>query len=298
MEKLYILPFDHRASFAKLFNLDDRKVTPQETDLLSDYKHIVYEGALLSLKMGVSKDNLAILADEQFGLKVHEDAAKEGIKRILTVEKSGQDEFDFEYGADYKKHIEAVKPDYIKVLVRYNPAGDPLLNERQAQRLKQMSDYCKESGYKFLFELLVPATNEQKEECATNGQDYENTLRYLGMIGAIRELQRAGVEPNIWKIEGLSDSEQMKMVIEATKAGGRDDVGTVVLGRGESDEKVKVWLSVAAKIPGVVGFAVGRTIWKQPLMDHIAKKISREEAAQVIAKNFKGYADLFEASSR
>ena len=44
------------------------------------------------------------------------------------AEKSGQDEFDFEYGDDFGAHIEKFNPTFCKVLVRYNPEGDAALN--------------------------------------------------------------------------------------------------------------------------------------------------------------------------
>ena len=122
-QKLYILPFDHRASFAQMFGFFEKE-SLEEASIIADYKHIIFEGFLLALEMGVPKESAAILVDEQYGAKIQEEARSLGITRILTTEKSGQDEFDFEYGHDFRYHIEKFKPDYVKVLVRYNPAGD------------------------------------------------------------------------------------------------------------------------------------------------------------------------------
>ena len=73
------------------------------------------------------------------------------------AEKSGQEEFDFEYGEEFARHIEAFSPTFCKVLVRYNPEGDRALNQRQTARLKRLSDYLHGSGRLFMFELLVHA---------------------------------------------------------------------------------------------------------------------------------------------
>ncbi len=293
MQELYILPFDHRGSFTKMFNLPENNLTEEQIQKLSDYKHVVFEAFRLALNMGVPKDKAAVLVDEQFGTKIHEEAEKMGIAHILTTEKSGQDEFDFEYGEKFRDHIEKLDPDYVKVLVRYNTAGDAEMNKRQSDRLKIMSDYCREKGYKFLFELLAVATPEQLAEAGGDKEKYEQSIRYQVMINTIKELQSRGVEPDIWKIEGLNDLNQMKAVIETCRRDGRDQVGIVVLGRGESEEKVRTWLSVAAKIHGVVGFAVGRTVFKQPLIDFHENKIDRKTATEKIAQNFKGFTDLF-----
>ena len=276
-KKLYILPFDHRGSFIQMFGFSEEELTPAESSTIADYKHLIYEGFLLSLKIGVSKESAAILVDEQFGAKIQEEARVLGVKRILTVEKSGQDEFDLEYGQDFGVHIEKFKTDYVKVLVRYKPAGDKELNSRQITRLKTINEFCRENNYKFLFELLVHPPSDARI-----------------MRASIKELQNNGIEPDIWKLEGVEDFDELKAVVEQTRSQGRQNVGVVVLGRGESEEKVRLWLTVAAKIPGVVGFAVGRTIFKQALLDYHQGAVKREEAARVIAQNYKSFVDLFE----
>ena len=277
-----------------MFGFEESRLTLETTTLLCDYKHVVYEGFLKSLELGVPREPAAILVDEQFGKKIHEEARVAGITRILTTEKSGQDEFDFEYGDQFGNHVNALKPDYVKVLVRYNPANDQTLNQRQIKRLKTMNDFCHANGYKFLFELLTPATPEQLAASNGNQETYDATTRSHLMQDGIKELQAGGIEPDIWKIEGLNDLGQMTAVINQTRSGNRDAVGVIVLGRGEREEKVKGWLMVAAKIPGVVGFAVGRTIFKQPLVDLHQKKMTREATVKKIADNFKGFVNLFE----
>lgn len=293
-EKLYILPFDHRGSFLKIFGLTEKDLTPEKTAMLADRKHIVYEGFLEALKTGAPKEAAAILVDEQFGSKIHKEAREIGITRILTVEKSGQNEFDFEYGSAFDEHIEKLKPDYAKVLVRYNPENDKELNNRQIAKLKIINNFCEEKNYGFLFELLVEPTEKQLGQCKNDKNIYENTLQGLLMIKAITELHKNEIRPDIWKIEGLENFEHMKMVVEETRMDKRKSVGVVVLGRGENEEKVKKWLITAAKIPYVVGFAVGRTVFSQALLDHYAEKIDRKTATKMIAKNYKNFIDLFE----
>lgn len=294
-KKLYILPFDHRGSFIKMFGLAENNLSGADIKKLSDYKHIVYEGFLEALKMGIPKVSAALLVDEQFGSAIQLEAKKKGIIRLLPIEKSGQDEFDFEYGKDFGKHVKKFSPEYVKVLVRYNPEGDREMNKRQADKLRIVSDFCHKTDYYFLFELLVPATSDQLVQCGGNEETYDTTMRGGLMKKAMEELQEGGVEPDVWKIEGLENPEDMLEVANQGRAGGRS-ASIVVLGRGESDEKVKKWLSAAAGVPGVIGFAVGRTVWKEALLQHLAGKTSRKDTAKAIAENFKGYVDLFEKS--
>lgn len=294
MKKLYVLPFDHRGSFLKMFGFTEGALTSEQSAMVADYKHIVYEGFLRALELGVPREYAAVLVDEQFGSAIHREARVAGITRILTTEKSGQDEFDFEYGKEFGAHIDASKPEYVKVLVRYNPHGDAASNARQRAKLKEMNDFCHKHHYQFLFELLVPETPEQLSSCGGDIARYEKSMRATLTKEAIRELHDGGIEPDIWKIEGLDDVDQMRAVVEETRLGGRTGVGAVVLGRGESESQVRRWLSVAAQIPGVTGFAVGRTVFKAALADYFSGKINREQAVDVIAKNYKSFVDLFE----
>ncbi len=280
-KKLYVLPFDHRGSFIKMFGFEEKNLTSEQIDALSDYKHLIYEGFLLALKMGVSKEAAAILVDEQFGEQIHKEAKELGITRILTTEKSGQDEFDFEYGDSFGEHIKKIEPDYVKVLVRYNTNGDKELNLRQVAKLKTINDFCHGNHYQFLFELLVQPPSDAQ-----------------AIQASIKELQNNGIEPDIWKLEGVESFDEMKAVVDQARSKGRQNVGVVVLGRGESEEKVRLWLTVAANIPGVVGFAVGRTVFKEAVLSYHQKNISRDQAVKIVAQNYKNFADLFEAAKK
>ncbi len=151
----------------------------------------------------------------------------------MPVEKSGQNEFDFEYGDEFGAHIEKFDPDFSKVLVRYNPEDDPELNERQLGRLKRLADWLQEHDRKFLFELLVPATDDQLANVDGDTDRYDAELRPELMCGAIAEIQDYGIDVDIWKIEGVDERSDAEMLAEQTRSGpGRENVVCVVLGRG------------------------------------------------------------------
>src|ERR1700720_710170 len=162
---LYILPFDHRGSFqTKLFGWPGT-LTMEQTAKIAASKQVIYDGIQAALKGGVPESKAGILVDEQFGSAIHQSARTHGYTRACPAEKSGQDEFDFEYGEDFAKHIEALQPTFCKVLVRYNPRSDPVLNKRQAVRLKRLSEFlAAKNRSRFMFELLVPAEKTQLEK--------------------------------------------------------------------------------------------------------------------------------------
>jgi len=287
------LAFDHRASFLeKMFGIKGRQPTPEEKHQIEDYKKIIFEGFQLATKKNVPKEIAGLLVDEEFGAGVLREAKKDGLLFAMPVEKSGQDEFDFDYGDDFAKHIEMFDPTFVKVLVRYNPEGDADMNKRQLQRLKKLSDYLSQKKRRFLFELIVPSTATQLSNLEGSKEKYDKELRPKLMVESIKEIQTAGVEPAIWKLEGVDKPESAKAVVKQAQSGGRK-VGVITLGRGESKEKVQEWLKVGAKIPGIIGFAVGRTIFWEPLADYKAGKTTRKVAVEKVAQNYQEFTELW-----
>jgi myo-inositol catabolism protein IolC len=296
-QPLYVLPFDHRGTFQKNMFGWTGTLTAAQTAEIAAAKAVIYDGFRAAIAAGVAKEKAGILVDEQFGAALLRDAAAHGYSTSCPGEKSGQDEFDFEYGGDFAKHIEAFRPTFCKVLVRYNPEGEPALNARQCDRLRRLSDYLKTAGRsKFMFELLVPATPPQLARLGGDKKAYDRELRPGLMVQAIRQLQDAGVEPDVWKIEGLDTSALCDGVVATARRGGRDRVGCIILGRGEDDGKVRSWLTTAAGVRGFIGFAVGRTTFWGPLTDWRAGTLTREAAVAEIARRYREWVGIFESA--
>jgi myo-inositol catabolism protein IolC len=293
--KLYILAFDHRGSFQKKwFGLGD-EITQEDTDRITDAKTLIYEGLELALGQGAEARVTGGLVDEQFGGDVPSRAKDHGIKLAMPVEKSGQNEFDFQYGDDFGAHIEKFDPDFSKVLVRYNPDDpDTEMNGRQLERLKRLADWLHDNGRKFLFELLVPGTDAQLEQVGGDTDRYDAELRPELMRRAIAAIQDAGIEVDIWKIEGVDERSDCDMLAEQTRSGGRDGVVCVLLGRGASDDKVDHWLRQAAPVDGFIGFAIGRSIWGDALTGYINGSLERDAAAKQVAENYLRFVKVYE----
>ena len=293
--KLYILAFDHRGSFQKKMFGIEGDPTPEETERIDDAKRLIFEGMLAAVREGAEAGASGVLVDEQFGSNIPEQAREHGLKLAMPVEKSGQEEFDFEYGEDFAAHIEKFNPDFSKVLVRYNPDGDAAMNEAQLVRLKRLADWLHSTGRKFLFELLVPATDEQLSSVGGDTDRYDAELRPELMRRAIEGTQNAGVEVDVWKIEGVDEQADAAMLAEQARSGpGREGVTCVLLGRGASTEKVEQWLQQAAPVEGFIGFAIGRSIWWDALKSYLDKDLDRAAAAEEIAKNYLHFIKVYE----
>jgi 5-dehydro-2-deoxygluconokinase len=295
---LYILAFDHRGSFQKKFFGVTGEPNEEETARISDAKRVIYEGAKRALDEGVDAGTAGVLVDEQFGAVIARDAKAAGFRLAMPVEKSGQEEFDFQYGEDFGAHIEAFDPNFSKVLVRYNTEGDQEMNERQAGRLERLGDWLHEHGRLFLFELLVPPTPEQIAAAGGDEQRWDSEERPKLMKVAIEELQHRGVEPDIWKIEGIDRREDCETISATTRRDGRDGVACVVLGRGADDAAVDHWLKMGSGVPGYIGFAIGRSIWWDPLKGFVDGNQGREEAAKQIAANYRRFIDVYNEGVR
>ncbi|MEO6577621.1 MAG: DUF2090 domain-containing protein [Candidatus Limnocylindria bacterium] len=291
---LYLLPFDHRHSYVTGMFQFTTPLTADEHNIVAERRRVIYDGFRQALGEGVPSPRAGILVDEEFGASILRDAIERGYVTALSTEKSGSDEFDFEYGTRFAEHIESFGPTFAKALVRYNPEGDAALNGRQTARLAQLSDYCRTAEQRFMFELLVPATTAQLNRAEGNKQIFDRQIRPGLMLQTIRALQDAGVEPDIWKIEGLDRREDCERVVEMARRDGRGHVSCIVLGRGADKTKVVSWLETAASVPGFIGFAVGRTTFWDAVADYEARRVTRQEAVIRVAHRYREWATIFE----
>jgi 5-dehydro-2-deoxygluconokinase len=270
----------------------------EQTKTISDAKHLIWEGMVAASEKGLDQETAGVLVDEQFGAPVNipGEAKERGFKLAMPVEKSGQNEFDFQYGDDFGAHIEKFDPDFSKVLVRYNPEDpDSEMNKRQLDRLKRLADWLHENDRLFLFELLVPATDEQLEKVAGEADRYDTEARPELMRRAIADIQDFGIEVDIWKIEGVDEQSDCEMLVKQARTGeGRENVVCVVLGRGASDDKVDQWLRAGAPVEGYIGFAIGRSIWWDALKGYLDGSIERADAAEKIADKYLRFVRVYE----
>jgi myo-inositol catabolism protein IolC len=293
---LFILPFDQRSTFEKgLFGFKP-PLTEDQTATISASKQVIYDGFQLALSKGAPRETAGILVDEQFGAAILRDARAQGFTTCAPSEKSGQEEFVFEYGDRWRDHIELFAPTFVKVLVRYNVENDEAMNRRQGARLKELSDYCHQSGRHFMFELLVPMTVEQSDRLEGNQRLYDHHLRPSLMIAAIKELQQAGVEPDVWKVEGLDRRSDCEALVAVARRDGRGRVGCIVLGRGADESGVLAWLGAAAPVPGFIGFAIGRTSFWDALVGLRDHALPRDAAVARIAARYAEWIQAFTAA--
>ena len=287
-EPLLILAMDHRDSFQKLLGIAD---PPSEDDLsrMRRVKGLIYDGLTAARPdLGVARPG--VLVDEHLGAEVLRRASADGVVVAMPVERSGQRLFQLEYGAQTRAHVEEFDPSYTKILVRMNPADDAADQAAQLAAVAELSKDLKAWGQRLIYELLVPATDEQA--AAAGGSDgYDRDVRPQLVGQVIAANQGAGIEPALWKIEGLETKEAAESVVAAAKAGGRD-ADCIVLGRDAPVERLDHWLQVAAGVPGFVGFAIGRSIWEDAVTAH-AKNGDDDALVSAVAANYRHFAQVY-----
>ena len=297
--KLFILAFDHRGSFKeKMFGIRGRQPDADERARLEDAKLLVWEGLRSALGAGVPADAAGVLVDEEMGAEVARAAAAAGVRLAMPVEKSGRDVFDFEFGDDFGTHVEAFNPDFAKVLVRWNPDDEPAVKREQAERLRRLGEWLHARGRKYLFELLIPPTERQLALVGGEVGDYDVHLRPGLTLEAVYEIQEAGIEPDVWKLEGMDHRDGCRLVAGLTRRAGRNGVRAVVLGRGADRSRVAHWLRTAAGVPGYVGFAIGRTIWWDAVQGWKNGTLTRPQAVEAIAAAYRHFVDVYQEAAR
>jgi myo-inositol catabolism protein IolC len=292
-DPLFIVAMDHRDSFGKTL-FDVRNDDPDGTQLaaMKSAKQLIFEGLQEAVPM-LTSGRAGVLVDEQYGRGVIDKVVAGGTSVVLAVpiEASGHDWFTLEWGDQWLEHVERIKPDYAKVLVRDNPDFDAAKRERQFGELAPVSAELAKRGVPLLYELLVPATDAQLHQAGDDSRAYDRDIRPGLVVRVIADTQAHGIEPALWKVEGLETVESTQQVADQAKAGGsRADL--IVLGRDAPAERLDHWLETASQVPAFVGFAIGRSIWEDIVREYEASDrgdTAAGHARSKIAERYLGF---------
>jgi myo-inositol catabolism protein IolC len=291
---LFILADDHRNSLERgLYGLTGDPTLMQAARISAD-KLLVYQALLDAVEVLPAIAQPSILVDEQYGASVAELAARSGgrLSLCMPIEASGEEWFQFAYGEEWQRHAEFFTTDHAKVLVRDNPGLDPNHRDEQARRLAQVSTWAAAANHSLILELLVPPTDADTQAMAEQHKVFDDALRPTYTVQVIEYLQDHGVEPAIWKVEGLDHQSDAVALVNAARRGGRQ-ADCIVLGRHAPHEKLDQWLRVAAPIPGYIGFAIGRSIWWDALLAHLRRHCTADEARRRIRDAYLGFTSYY-----
>lgn len=288
---LFLFAMDQRSSLLE-HTYDESGGEPAdeaEAERVRAGKQLVYRGVLSALAAGAARERTGVLVDERYGADVARAVKEAGLQLAMPVERSGREWFELEYGDDWVAHVDAFDPDWVKVLVRDNPAYDADRRAQQAADLADVARTLHDAGRPFLVELLVPGTDEQ----TASVEDYDRDLRPDLVVQVLEYLQDHGVEADVWKLEGLDRREDAERVVATVRRDGRHGVQCIVLGRDAPQEQLDHWLRTAASVDGFVGFAIGRSNWEEPLEDVVREHLDTTAAQDLIAANYRHFVDTW-----
>ena len=295
-DPLLILAMDHRESFGRvLFGVRDDNPSAAQRAAMTAAKRLIYAG-LARARAGLPRGRAGVLADERYGQPVIRAAQADGMIVSVPVERSGQNWFEPEWGRRWLAFVTANRPDFAKVLIRDNPAFPSGRREQQQHMLRCVSTALRGLGVPLIVELLVPATGDQLAAVGGRAGRYDRDLRPSLVIRVIADHQAAGIEPAIWKVEGLESADAARAVVAQIRAGGRP-ASAIVLGRDAPAARLDHWLEVAAPVDGFVGFAIGRSIWEQPIAGWVRGDTSQDETTSLIARRYLRFARHYCAAS-
>lgn len=293
---LLILAMDQRDSIEqKLYDLDAAP-TAEESASIAANKLLVYRGlldAVPGLPEGVKP---GFLVDEQYGASPAVlAAADERIGLAMPLEASGREWFDFAFGHDWREHAAFFGAGHPKVLIRDNPAFDEEQRAEQAAKLALISSWAHLEGRGFIVELLVPATDDDLAQVDGDADRYDREVRPGLTVQAIEYLQDHGVEPAIWKIEGLAAREDAERIAATARRDGRQG-RCIVLGRNAPQEQLDEWLRIAAPVEGFIGFAIGRSIWWEALEARLAGTLDEDGVRERVTANYTHFVQTYVAA--
>ncbi len=291
-EKLFILPFDHRSYFLKKSGVIDREPTENEKELVRKNKKIIYQAFQKSLELGIPRDSAAILVDDIYGKEILLDAKNNGYTAIQTTEISGLDYFAFEHGEHAEQFLVEVMPNYAKALVRLDPRNNTETEQTSLANLKKLNEICKKNNIGFLIEPLFFPNTSDKETFGDDKRAFDEQMRPKLVQQLMDILYAENIRPDIWKIEGFSQSENYQSVADHLTTFD-PDARIVILGRNETPEFVAKWITAGKTVSTVIGFAVGRTVFDAVLDEQQSGLISEAQAIEKIAGNFYHYYKLF-----
>jgi myo-inositol catabolism protein IolC len=291
---LLILAADHRGSLERgLYGLT-APPTPAQAARISADKLLVYQALLDAVAELPAQIQPGVLIDEQYGASVAElvSHSADAVSLCMPLEASGQEWFRFAYGEDWQRHADFFAAGHAKVLLRDNPGLDPARREQQARGVAQVSAWAASAARSLIVDLRVPATGADQDVTEGNMDRYDHELRPGHTVAVMEYLQDHGVEPALWTVEGPGRHDDAVAVAAMAQRGGRQ-ARCLAGGRHAPYDTLKYWLQVAAPIPGWAGFAIGGSIWWDPLHAHLRHFNTAGEARRRVKNAYLDYARYY-----
>ncbi|MEE4803105.1 5-dehydro-2-deoxygluconokinase [Pseudomonas alliivorans] len=256
-KQLFIFAFDHRGQLVELAQQAGRDLSS-----IGKIKQLFVQAVdrvESDLRNRGIEADVGLLADQRFGQDALNAATGRGWWVARPVEIQGSRPLAFEHGRSIGSNlINWPQEQIIKCLVQYHPDDEPMLRLEQEAQIKALYDASKVSGHELLLEIIPP-------------KDHPSTYPDV-MLRAFKRLYNLGIYPAWWKIEAQTAEvwQQLDALIEERDPYCR---GVVLLGLNAPVENLAAGFAAARDSRTCQGFAVGRTIFREPSRAWMAGEI-------------------------
>ena len=273
-DELTVLAMDHRSQFETL--CEQIGADPAR---ISGFKALALR-AVDRLAQGDPR--FGVLLDGRFGMRGLEAAADHRYWIGRPIERPGSCPLEFESSADVATELLTWPLNHVvKCLVFYHPDDAQELRERQERQLLRLHDAARKTGHELLVEIIA----------SRNATVDAHTVARV-----MQRFYELGMKPDWWKLEP-SDSVAAWAHIERTIADNDPHCrGVVVLGLSAPEDELIASFQVAASVPVVKGFAVGRTIFADVAEQWLGGKIDDDTAIADLARRFGVLVDAWRAA--
>lgn len=294
---MFMVAFDHRSSTAsEIFGQE--LVSPEQWQVLAEAKVVIAEAAGLARDTVDDLGEVSVLVDLECGMMAAQAARAEQIATALALEVSGQRRLELLDERTLEAKIGVVgAPKWGKVLLRWN-SNDPVgLKEANLAALERARRFCGAVGAGLLLELIVPPTSFDLVAVEGDAERYRSEILPLRLPAAVEEITRRFGPPDLWKLQGVASPVAARAISDAACLDGSTPP-ILILGAGADRAEITRWFEAGAGVCGYAGFAIGRSIWKAPIVAYLDGRIDRDGAREAISSQFIGIADDYIVATR
>lgn len=265
-----IFAFDHRSQLEELEGATAEKI--------GQFKLLCLEAAIEVADGGIG---FGLLCDERLGRDALYRAVDTPLWIARPVEWPGSRPLTLEpsIGPDFGGLSQWPRDQVVKVLCFCHPDDDANLWADHEATIVRLFHACRRHRLEFLLEVIPSKVGPV---------DDTTTAR------VIERFYAAGVYPDWWKLEPMISHDAWRQTIDAIERHDQNTRGIVILGLGESEEKLAESFKIAARYPLVKGFAVGRTLFADSASQWMRGELSDRDAVATMASNYRRLCALWD----
>lgn len=259
--RIFSLAFDHRRQFAELAGTNN-----------GDARIGTFKRLMARALLAVPPEHSGAIIDDRYGFDALTDLTGTGRWLARPVEAAGSRPLDFEAGRNLQTALRTWPTEHvIKCLVSYSTRDPHDLQRSQNEKLLDLQQAVFATGHRWLLEVIPP--------------DFEADPGLV--VSAVEELYRLGLRPDWWKLPPLSDDDAWKEISDVIRRHDPQCGGVVVLGYERPQQELFASFESALRSGSAIGFAIGRSVWREPAADWFSGKIDDPATIEQIASHYR-----------